>query len=119
MAELLHALCHAFFTPPGCFILLVYVVALTVAMLSTGQRMQLECVLRLLGDLDVETTGMTGLDLVKASHKCLKRDSVYVILNLLEEKDFVRSERLDTSSMRCRYFITDKGKNYYMSLIGA
>jgi Fe2+ or Zn2+ uptake regulation protein len=119
MADLLHAVCRAFFTPPGIYVLIVYLVALVSLVWATNQRMQIECVLRALDDEDATMAGMTGLELIRVSHKRLKPGTVYVVLNLLEAKDFVRSERMDTCSMRRKYYITDKGKNYYMSLIGA
>lgn len=106
------------FRPPGIYVLLVYFVALSSLVWSAGQRMQVECILQQLGAEDAQVAGMAGLELAKASHKRLNRDDVHLTLALLEKRGYVRSERLDTCSSRRKYFITDKGKNYYMSLIG-
>ena len=67
--------------------------------------------------------GRYGLDLVKASKGELKRGTVYVTLNRMEDKGLVKSERQDAESEedlpRPKYRVTALGERTYRAQLVA
>ncbi len=66
-------------------------------------------------DLLVGKNGMYGLEMVKASTK-LKRGTIYVHLSRMEDKNWLRSEAVETGDpgmARRRYYLTGEGQRIY------
>ena len=63
-------------------------------------------------ELLAQRQGMYGLELVKASDK-LKRATIYVHLSRMQERNWLRSEAIETGEpgmARRRYYVTGEGR---------
>ncbi len=72
-------------------------------------------------DLLVGKNGMYGLEMVKASSK-LKRATIYVHLSRMEDKNWLRSEAIETGEpgmARRRYYVTGEGQRVYRAALAA
>lgn len=90
---------------------------------ATKERLQIQCVLRLL-QLPDDGVWLYGLDLVRMSNGRLQRGSIYVLLDMLDEGGYIKSRVEDHTPAhigipRRVYAITPKGIKYYEELTRA